>query len=253
MLSFVGGKPFAKITTGAHKDSLVYVTSEDSEETSVKGPKYKRIDLKQNKLEPVLNPDARTVDYVAGPAGAGKSTYASLLAKSFKKLHPKKDVFFFSRTDWKEDPAYKKIKPVQVRLDQSLVNDPIMIEDIEKGSCIIFDDVNTIHDKNIKAEVLHIVKDILEVGRKMNLSIIITSHLISPPERDYARTVLNELQTLTFFPRGSSAHSIRYVLDTYFGLAKKDIEEILHLPSRWVSIHRNYPNVVFYEHGAYIL
>lgn len=250
MLSFVGGHPIARIVTGAHKDSIIYVTDEESD---VKGPKYKKIDLKSNRLEPVMDPKMRTVDFIAGPSGSGKSTYSALLAKSFKKQHPKKDVYFFSRTYWEDDPAYKKIKPVQIRLDQKLVDDPLMIEDIEKGSCVIFDDVNTIHDARIKAEVLHIVKDILEVGRKMDLNIIITSHLISPPERDYARTILNELQTLTFFPKGSSAHHIRYVLGEHFGLSKKEIEEILRLPSRWVSVKRGYPNVVFYQSGAYIL
>ncbi len=246
MLSFTGGKPIARIISGKNTGKIIYLDSEETE----KGPKYAKIDLKGNKLEPLMT---YRVSFVAGPSGSGKSTYAAKLLTSFRKLHPKKDIYFFSRTSVDTDPAYKKIKPIQVTVDQSLVDDPIMIEDIDKGSCLVFDDVNTIHDKNIKNEVLHIVKDVLEVGRRMELSIIITSHLINPPEKEYARTVLNELQTITIFPRGSSAYQIRYVLKEYFGMDSKQIEQILKIPSRWVTVTRGYPTCVLYDSGAYVL
>ena len=248
-LSLTDGTPFARIISGQYKNKLIFI---DADETA-EGPHYAKIDLKKSKLEPIMNPDQRGVYVVGGPAGAGKSTYAAKLAQSFKKIHPKKDIYFFSRTDVKDDPAYKKIKPIQVKLDESPISDPILIEDIDKGSLLIFDDVNTIHDKNIKAEVLHLIQDVLEVGRKMNLSIIITTHLINPSEKVFARTMLNEVQYLTFFPRGSSAYQIRYVLQNYFGLDKAQIDVVLKLPSRWVTISKLYPPVVMYDGGCYTL
>jgi len=248
-LSLTDGTPIARIISGKYKDKLIFIDGDESAD----GPHYAKIDLKKSKLEPIINPDQRGVYVVGGPSGSGKSTYAAVLAKSFKKIHPKKDIYFFSRTDVKDDPAYKKIKPIQVKIDETILNDPILIEDIDKGSLLIFDDVNTIHDKKIKGEVLHLIQDVLEVGRKMNLSIIITTHLINPVEKAFARTMLNEVQYLTFFPRGSSAFQIRYVLTSYFGADKKQIDEILKLPSRWVTISKLYPPVIMYDGGCYTL
>lgn len=249
-LSFVDGKPIARITTGKYKDSIIYLDSNNQ----ASGEHYAKIDLKANILQPIMDPDNRSIWYIAGMAGSGKSTYAAALAKTFHKLHPKKPIYFFSRTSWENDPAYKKIKPKQVKLDESLVRDPILIEsDIEQGSLLIFDDIGTIHNKQIKEEVFHLIKDVMEVGRKMNLSLILTSHLILPNEKPFGRVVLNELQNLVIFPHGSSTYHITYVLKVHFGLDKKNIDTILKLPSRSVTITRTYPLAVMYEHGVYLL
>lgn len=247
MLSLVGGKqPMAQIKTGKHKDTIIYIDPDDE----AKGEHYAKIDLKANTLQPVMNPEKRSVWYIAAPAGAGKSTFAGQILMTFRKLNPKKPIYFFSRKDWTEDPAYKKVKPKQVMLDQTLVDNPIMLEtDIEKGACCVFDDVGTIHDKAIKAEVLHLISDLLEVGRSRGISVVITSHLINSNDRAFTRTVLNELQHLVVFPRGSSRYQITYALDKYFGFTKKQIEEIIKLPSRWISISRDYPPTVMWEHG----
>jgi len=250
MLSFKEGRPIAKITSGKYKDEIIYVNDNEDAKDSL----YAKIDLKRNTLAPIMDPENRSVWYIAGPSGAGKSTFSAALLTSFKKLHPKKPIYFFSRTNWESDPAYAKIKPQQVRIDQSLVDDPVMIEqDIEKGSCTVFDDVNTIHDKQIKSEVFHLVADILEVGRKMGISCIITSHLISGNDRNFSRTVLNELQHLVFFPRGSPTHHVYYALETYFGLSKKKIAEILKIKSRWIVITRLYPMTIMSEHGIELI
>jgi len=249
-LSFTDGRPIAKITTGKYKDNIIYLQSDNK----ASGDHYARVDLKSNTLEPIMDPDQRSVWYIAGMSGSGKSTYAANLAKIYRKLHPKKQIYFFSRTSWEDDPAYSKIKPKQVKLDLTLVNEPILIEsDIESGSLLIFDDIGTIHNKQIKEEVFHLIKDVMEVGRKLNLSLILTSHLILPNEKSFGRVVLNELQNLVIFPHGSSVYQITYVLKTYFGLDKKDIDVILKLPSRSVTITRTYPMAILYEHGAYIL
>jgi Ni,Fe-hydrogenase I cytochrome b subunit len=64
---------------------------------------------------------------------------------------------------------------------------------------------------------------------------------------------MNELQNFTFFPKSGSWHGIQYCLQVYFGLDKKQIEEIKHLPNRWVTVMRNYPMAVLYSNGTYLI
>lgn len=206
-------------------------------------------------LIPIADMIARFIEYIAGPSGSGKSTMAANLANRFKIVYPNKPVYIFSRTDAKNDPAFAGLKPIQISIDESLIEDPIDItkEVTEQGCLLIFDDCTTIHNDKIKKEIEKLMADAMEVGRKLNCNMIITSHLVIPNEKKLARTLLNEMTVLTVFPRSGSAQQIRYALRQYFGLDNKQIDNILKLKSRWVRISKTYPQYVLFEHGAYIL
>jgi len=251
-LNFKDGIPIAVIKDGKCKGEIIYIAKDDkTNDHDFLGTK--KIDLKKDSLSPIMNPDERSVVYIAGPSGSGKTTYAVTLAESFKKLHPKAPIYLFSRTEYTKDPAFKKLKVNQIKLDDSLVTDPIDLTEIEEGSLVLFDDTNTLMDRKVKEAVDALICSIMEVGRKLNLSIILTSHLINSNDRKFCRTVLNEMQTLTVFPSSGSAYQIRYVLKMYFGLDSKQIDTILKLPSRWTTICKNYPMCVIYQHGVYLL
>ena len=251
MLSFNNGKPIARITTGKYKGKIIYVDEKEDAE----GPHYQKIDLRKNKLEPILDPEYRNVNYIAGPAGSGKSTYAAQLTETFHKLFPKKHIFFFGRKGIDEDPAFKKVvKHIkQVPIDGKLAANPVMLEDIDKGSLVIFDDVSTIYDKAQKDVVFKLIMDLMEVGRARKIDMIITNHLINPQAREFGRTVLNEMHSLTVFGRSGSRYQIEYALKKYFGLDKKQIDELLKLPGRWFTIFKSYPITVLHPHGAFVL
>lgn len=208
-----------------------------------------------SKLIPLPDLTQRDVGYIAGPSGVGKSHIAGALGMEFKKVFPKKPVYIFSRTDAKNDPAYSKLKPIQINIDESLLEDPIDIteEITEGGALMIFDDCGTIQNDKLKKEVEKLMSDAMEVGRKLNCSMLITNHLVIPNEKKFARTVLNEMNSITVFPKSGSSQQIRYALKTYIGLNNKQIDEILALKSRWVRISKNYPQHVLYDKGAYIL
>lgn len=253
MLNLDDGKPLAMISSGANKGEIIFLGHED-EDKKYKSKGYNKINLKKDTIIPLLDTDERQNVYIAGPSGSGKSTYASTLAICYKKIFPERDIYMFSRTDVRDDPVYKKLKPMQVALDESLLEHKIDIEnDIKKGSLVIFDDCGSIADDKIRKAVNDLIIDILEVGRKLGIWIIITSHLVSPNDRKLARVILNELQSFTFFPRSGSSYQIEYALTKYFGMNKKQIREIMELPSRWVTVHRNYPMCVMYQNGIYML
>jgi len=251
MLNLNDGQPIGKIDGGKYKDEIIYLQSDDYDEDDYNG--CQKIDLKKNKLKPLMNTDARQVCYIAGPSGSGKTTYAVELAKSYKKIFPKRPIYVFSRADIKNDPAFKGLKVMQIALDETLVSDPIDITELEEGSLVLFDDCNTIGDKAIKTAIDHLITDIMEVGRKLGLWLILTNHLVNPNEKKFGRTVMNEMQSFTFFPKSGSAYQIRYCLKNYFGMSKKQIDDILALKSRWVTVLKSYPQCVLHLHGAYLL
>jgi len=204
-------------------------------------------------LLPLTKEHERSVDYISGPSGSGKSHYAADLARSFQFMHPDKDIYIFSRTEPKNDPAFKKINFIPIPIDDSIVTDPIDItRELTRGCLVIFDDCNTIIDDKQKKAVDNLMSDIMEVGRKLDIWIIITNHLVNPNEKKLGRTIMNEMQTFTFFPKSGSAHQIKYCLQKYFGLSNKQITAILNLPSRWVTIHKNFPLTVMYDKGAFL-
>lgn len=212
------------------------------------------VELSSGKLQPLLKMNERSVEYIAGPSGSGKSTMARELIDNYLKINPRADVFIFSRTDFRTDPALKDLKVKQIKLDDRLLEKPIDItKDFAKGTLLLFDDCNTVQNEKIKKYLENLIGDILEVGRKLEIHVIITNHLIIPNEKKFARTILNEIQYLTVFPKSGSSQQIRYTLKTYFGLTDKQITKILNLNSRWVKICKNYPMYVLYDHGAYTL
>jgi hypothetical protein len=283
MLNFSKGRPLAKIEGGEYKGEILYIDTTDKEDDNCCDCKicskkcyykpcckkctvyYEEINsseenfgdffkINKGKLLPLPKIDERSVDYIAGPAGSGKSTYAAGLAKAFKKIYPDKDFFIFSRTDSKKDPAFKGLRPIQVPIDESIIEDPIDITNELTGGCLIlFDDCNTIQNDKHKKAIDNLIADIMEVGRKLNVWIIITNHLVIPNEKKIARTIMNEMQSLTVFPKSGSSQQIRYCLKQYYGLNNKQIDSVLSIPSRWVTIFKNYPMCVLWDKGAFIL
>lgn len=279
MFSLKSGKPLAKIEDKNNlrsKGTILYLKSDDDKCCNKCSAKcnddrkccggcnfccnslktFKSIDLDKNQylFKPIIGVLERSVSYIAGPSGSGKSSYAAGLMQSFHKIFPEKDIFVFSRTDAKNDPVFKGIKFNQINVDESLINDPIDITtELSNGALVLFDDCNTIQNDKLKKIVDSIMNDIMEVGRKLNIWIIITNHLVIPNERKMARTIMNEMQNFTFFPKSGTVQQISYCLKTYFGLSKKQIQKIIELDSRWVTIYKNYPMCIVYDHGAFIL
>lgn len=203
-------------------------------------------------LEIVPNIKEREISYIAGPSGSGKSTISAKYMKKFKDIFNDKDVFVFSRLD--KDPVIDKLKPFRIQVDEKLLSAPIDIQrELKKGAILLFDDVGTIQNPFLKKYIENLMADIMEVGRKLNIWIIITNHLVIPNERKFARCVMNEMHTFTFFPKSGTVQQITYALKTYFGLSDKQIKKILNLPSQFVTVSRSYPQYVLYEKGIYIL
>jgi len=148
-----------------------------------------------------------------------------------------------------EDSSIDPLKPKRIRIDESLYEDPIPIEEFA-NSCVIFDDVDCISDKKIKEAIYAIMNKILEISRHFSTSCIVTNHL--PTDGRATRRILNEAQSVVYFPH-SAGNKIRYLLENYVGVDKKQIGRFKRMNTRWTCIYKNYPMVYMTQHEIGLL
>jgi len=186
--------------------------------------------------------------YISGVSGSGKSTYTGKYIKEFKKMFKNDEIFVFSSVS--KDEAFDKFNPIRIPIDEDLLEEPLNISDFE-NSLTIFDDTDTIRNKIYRDIVNGIKAEMIEIGRHYKARCIITSHMISNYRS--TRQILNEATSITFFPKSSGTYHIKNYLKTYAGLDKSQIQKILKISSRWITIYRTYPSYIVWEHGISIL
>lgn len=198
-------------------------------------------------LEILPNPKSERL-YLCGPSGSGKSHNVSQYIKNFKKIWKNKKIYLFSEQE--NDDILDQFKPIRIKLDEELIDDPISTKEIS-DSLTIFDDIDDISNKKLKNSVYDLKDSLLKRGRHENIYTITTNHQCT----DYKNTrdTINESHIIFVYPRSGSAASIKYLLKTYLGFTKEQIEKILKLPSRWVAIHKSYPVYVMYQNGIYLI
>lgn len=190
--------------------------------------------------------------YIAGPSGSGKSSFVSNYAKLYKKLNKNNPVWLFSSVN--DDKSLENLDINVIALDDGLLKNGGMesSEFLQKGdgAMVIFDDIDTIKDKDINVEVHRIRDNLLETGRHKNISVVSTGHQLMDYKK--TRTILNEATGVVFFPKSGSQYHITRFLKVYCGFSPPQIKKILSLNSRWIFVNKSYPNYVLYQHGAII-
>jgi len=201
-------------------------------------------------LLPTNKKEDREIWYISGPSGSGKSYIAKGLVERYRKLYPDREVFLVSKL--KEDDTLDSTKggPLR-RLDvQKLTDNPI--EDMDDlGKClIVFDDYDTFTKPFDKA-VQKLIDDIATMGRHSGTSILCLSHYLT----NYTKTrlLLCEATHFVLYPAATGNHALNYLLQTYLGFDKDEVAEIRRIKSRWICIHKNYPQWIVAEHTAKLL
>jgi hypothetical protein len=62
-----------------------------------------------------------------------------------------------------------------------------------------------------------------------------------------------ECEFITFFPQSGGLNAIKRLLNTYIGLDKEQMNKVLSLPSRWVTIYNRYPLACISESSCFLL
>lgn len=230
-------------------------------EHDVLGHLYKDIDSKLNdkmKREIILKDYDDSMEilpsdiserlYFCGPSGSGKSYSMSTYIKNFKKIFPKTKIFLIS--DQPEDEQLDKFNPVRILINEELLDDPIQVEEL-KNSLIVFDDIDSITNKELKKQIETLRDTILKRGRHFNEYCLTSNHQCT--EFFKTREILSSANKVFVYPQSGSSYSIKYMLNKYIGLSKEQIQKIFDLKSRWVCICKVAPMWIMYDHGVYLL
>ena len=193
----------------------------------------------------------RTIIYISGPSGSGKSYFSKLYLKEFKKNKKFKKSPIYIISSLTEDESLDDIPNLKrIKIDESMYEDPIDITDFEPNDVVVFDDIDVISDKKIRESIYKLLNKVLEIGRHYRINCIITNHL--PSNGVDTRRILNECHQIVYFPQ-SSNHKIRYVLENYIGLSGKQVKYIKNLNTRWAVIYKNFPQLYLTQHEVGLL
>jgi hypothetical protein len=201
-------------------------------------------------LIPSPKKDVREIWYIAGPSGSGKSYIAKGLAERYRRMFPDRVVFLVSKL--REDETLDSMKGgPPIRIDpQKLVDNPMKDLTNLEDAMIIFDDYDTFTKPFDKA-VQKLIDDIATMGRHSNTTMLCLSHYLS----NYAKTrlLLCEATHFVLYPAATGNHALTYLLQTYLGFDKDEVAGIRKIKSRWICIHKNFPQWVVSEHTANLL
>ena len=190
----------------------------------------------------------RSITYITGASGSGKSYYTKMYCDEYKKLYPKREIYLLSSIN--EDTSIDKIKGLKrINMDK-LLSEPLSAVDF-KDACVIFDDTDCLTNKAMRMKVQELLNSVLETGRHYQTEVIYTSHLATDGYN--TKRILNECKSVVIFPSGLGGRSIKYLLEGYFGLDATQIKRIKKLPSRWVCINKGFPMSVVADKDAYVL
>jgi len=190
----------------------------------------------------------RSVYYIAGASGSGKSYMARGLAEAYKKMFPNREIYLVSKLN--EDSTLDNMKIGKPkRLDvEALVDEYPALEDF-KDTMIIFDDYDTFEGKTGKI-VQQLIDDLAIQGRHSNTTILCLTHYITNYKK--TRLILNEATHFIVYPQATSFSALKYLLGTHIGLDKDEIQKLKKL-GRWVCISKNYPQYMISQHMAKLL
>ena len=217
------------------------------------GESFREIKLKDKPnlhFQPIPDKDReRSITYITGASGSGKSFYTRMYVEEYKRLYPKREVFLISSLS--DDSSIDKIKKLnRINLTGDFMRDEVTAKDF-KDSCLIFDDTDVITDRALKLKITALMNSCLEIGRHFNVEVVVTSHIACDGLN--TKRILNECRSIVIFPSGLGGRSLKYLLEGYFGLDKHQIKKIKSVNSRWVSITKSYPMCVISDKEAFLL
>lgn len=202
-------------------------------------------------LQPIL-PKRHWLVYITGLSGSGKSYKISELIKN---NFPKDQlVYLFSPVEG--DEAFEDLNIFQVHLEtfEEDFGQPFTIETLkgtkENPAVVIMDDINTFNNKKVREMYIDVQNQLLERGRHLNIRTLTVSH--NPLAGAFSKAPIRESEFYVLFP-SSNYRDSKVLLETYTGLSKEEIEEILNLNTRGVIIKKSVPSYYVADHNIGIL
>ena len=210
--------------------------------------KNKLIVVEKNEHIQIMPPSNHFSLAVWGPSGVGKSYTIGKFLEAFRKKYKDRPIYIFSPI--KDDKAFMKAKPIYIKIDESILQDPLQTVEFQSGVCV-FDDIESL-SKQYYSVISEFRDRCLEVGRHNGIDIISVHHVIQ--SGNATKKIINESDMSIVFPRSNFAAIEKLCRNTY-GFDKKDIAYVREISkkSRWVCIKRSYPSVIISEHEVKVI
>ena len=183
----------------------------------------------------------RLVQYVAASAGAGKTVYASALARRYARMWPDHPIWGVCKTDMSDDPAWEGVQIHQLPLEKT--QGDLKAKFGNTGCLLIVDDWDSEEDSRRKM-VLQLIKDVINLGRKMRISIIVTSHAITNYHE--TRDIISEAEYITLFPEATMPAHLYYMCVKKLGVTPEMFRRLAK-KGRWITIHTKAPMYILSE------
>ena len=201
--------------------------------------------MTDGKFEPY--PRGNEIVYITGRRGAGKSYLANIYLNNYYRAHKgKMRLFVISRFKEGEDTSLQLPERSMFLHPSDLIKGDLELGDFA-NSVMLFDDIyDSSMDVREKKMVHSLLTDACENSRKMNIDIVITSHI--PTDGLKTRHLLNEISSMVIFPQFSNEKQIRFVLKEYLSMKKDQIEFIMNdTNTRWIQISTLKPKFILTE------
>ena len=131
---------------------------------------------------------------------------------------------------------------------QKMIN-ALDIDDLPDNCLVIFDDTDTLKNKDILKNINNLKDQILECGRHKRITALITSHLAC--KSNETKTLLNESHQIFFYLKSGCNYS--RLLEHYLGFDKKQIQKLKKIDSRFICFCRSYPQCFYSKNEIYLM
>jgi len=215
--------------------------------------------------------------YLTGSSGGGKSYIARTFACNYHRMFPRNRIYYFTMSDESKLPDSERIFMAKMPdskirynewlglirhyVDKKIINKKFNLENDFSNSLVIFDDFLYFQNENKKDNeelmdylVGHLTK-IMNLGRKIRVSCVITSHLIYEQRHpDLYRNIFGEAHKLIWCVNHITERQLDYALKVHFGLSTSEIKKArrFDLNSHYICFSK-YPRYLQSENKVELL
>lgn len=248
-------KPIAKVIGGDLDGKILYIGKKEKDEEFDGVKIFDNIELPNGRFDwiPETRDNFNDVILTAATKGSGKSTMCAELALRMKKIFKlEDDDVILVKKNKMEDPAYAKLNPAVITIDDDFLENPLTCDEISPEhttKVVILDDLDTIQSKKLETAYLKFQNDLLECGRKYNIYVLIAMHKLCAGVK--TKAVLSEADYFLIFPEGVSS-DFRYCLQRYGDMSLDVIRDLKKMTTRWILFHQHSPKFILTEGMARI-
>lgn len=204
----------------------------------------------------VKNKETNLISYfIAGCAGSGKSYYVADIVNRLKSLPKFKNATIYLISGQTSlDPVFESSWKSYITININHPDFGLLKWDEfanPKGTIVIFDDVDSISNKELGKFINNLQNGLLQNGRKSNIASFNISHAL----RDYRKTkyLHQECCCHVLFPNSDYILVGDYLKDK-FKLREPMINHILDdLDTRSITLYRHHPQFLVSDHEIYLL